>query len=55
MKRKKLRIQSSSALQIARATAPRQGRFSGYDVHGDTKYNRRKQKRDTKREIARYL
>lgn len=55
MKRKKLRIQSSSALQIARATAPRQGRFSGYGVHGDTKYNRRKQKRDTRREIARYL
>lgn len=55
MKKKKLRIQSSSALQIARATAPRQGRFSGYGVHGDTKYNRRKQKKETKREIATYL
>lgn len=55
MKRKKLRIQSSSALQIARTTAPRQGRFSSYGVHGDTKYNRRKQKRDTRREIVMYL
>lgn len=54
-KQKKLRVDSSSALQLAKAAAPRQARFSGYGVHGDTKYNRRKTKRDTWREIARYL
>lgn len=55
-KQKRIKLTTkSSDLQLAKAAAPRQGRFSGYGVHGDTKYNRRKAKREARREIARYL
>lgn len=33
----------------------KQKRIKLYGVHGDTKYNRRKAKREARREIARYL
>lgn len=56
-KKKQLKIKkTSSDLQLAKAAQPRQAlNFGGYGVHGDTKYNRRKAKKEARREIARYL